>query len=79
MLFKKWPHRQLWAKLDFLTQLPARSECRSNGPTININHKPCTGAVDGLMVGVREKLAPFYREIGRPSIDPQLLIRMVCL
>ena len=26
---------------------------------------------------VREELAPFYSAIGRPSIDPELLIRML--
>jgi transposase len=30
-----------------------------------------------IILGVREKLAPFYSEIGRPSIDPELLIRML--
>ena len=30
-----------------------------------------------IMAGVREKLAPFYSEIGRPSVDPELLIRML--
>jgi transposase len=29
------------------------------------------------MVDVREKLAAFYSDIGRPSIDPELLIRML--
>jgi transposase len=27
--------------------------------------------------GIREKLAPFYCSIGRPSIDPELMIRML--
>ena len=27
--------------------------------------------------GVRAHLAPFYSETGRPSIDPELLIRML--
>src|SRR4030081_1418204 len=27
--------------------------------------------------GVRAHLAPFFREVGRPSIDPELLIRML--
>ena len=27
--------------------------------------------------GVRTHLAPFYSETGRPSIDPELLIRML--
>ena len=26
---------------------------------------------------LREKLAPFYSDIGRPSIDPELMIRML--
>src|SRR3974377_173230 len=30
-----------------------------------------------IMLQVREKLAPFYSDIGRPSIDPELLIRML--
>ena len=30
-----------------------------------------------IMLGVREKLAPFYSDIDRPSIDPELLIRML--
>jgi transposase len=30
-----------------------------------------------IMVDVREKLAAFYSDIGRPSIDPELLIRML--
>src|SRR5258708_34268385 len=27
--------------------------------------------------GVRQELAPFYSEMGRPSIDPELMIRML--
>jgi transposase len=27
--------------------------------------------------GLRQELAPFYSAIGRPSIDPELLIRML--
>jgi transposase len=33
--------------------------------------------VVGVLVDVREKLEPFYSEIGRPSIDPELMIRML--
>ena len=29
------------------------------------------------LAGLRQELAPFYSEIGRPSIDPELLIRML--
>ena len=31
-------------------------------------------AMAQIMLGVREKLAPFYSDIGRPSIDPELMI-----
>ena len=33
--------------------------------------------VSGVLAGLREKLAPLYSEIGRPSIDPELMIRML--
>src|ERR1700674_3888570 len=33
--------------------------------------------VAGVLADFREKLQPFYSEIGRPSIDPELMIRML--
>jgi len=33
--------------------------------------------VTRVLADLREKLAPFYSDIGRPSIDPELLIRML--
>src|ERR1700684_1413485 len=33
--------------------------------------------VTGMLVELRDKLAAFYSEIGRPSIDPELMIRML--
>ena len=33
--------------------------------------------VTRLLAELREKLTPFYSEIGRPSIDPELMIRML--
>src|SRR5271168_1964801 len=33
--------------------------------------------VTGILAGFREQLEPFYSEIGRPSIDPELMIRML--
>ena len=33
--------------------------------------------VTQVLIGLREKLEPFYSEIGRPSIDPELMIRML--
>jgi transposase len=32
-----------------------------------------------VLVDLREKLAPFYSDIGRPSIDPELMIRMLII
>jgi transposase len=29
--------------------------------------------------GIREELEPFYSETGRPSIDPELMIRMLII
>jgi transposase len=33
--------------------------------------------VGNVLTDLREKLAPFYSEMGRPSIDPELMIRML--
>jgi transposase len=33
--------------------------------------------VTRILVELRDKLAPFYSDIGRPSIDPELMIRML--
>src|SRR5262245_18735603 len=33
--------------------------------------------VTGVTADLREKLEPYYSEIGRPSIDPELMIRML--
>jgi transposase len=33
--------------------------------------------VTQVLAELREKLAPFYSEIGRPSIDPELMLRML--
>ena len=35
--------------------------------------------VTRVLAGLREKLAPFYSEIGRPSIDPEFMLRMLIL
>ena len=32
-----------------------------------------------VLANLREKLAPFYSDIGRPSIDPELMIRMLIM
>jgi transposase len=33
--------------------------------------------VTRVLADLREKLGPFYSEIGRPSIDPELMLRML--
>ena len=33
--------------------------------------------VTQVLAELREKLKPFYSEIGRPSIDPELMLRML--
>jgi transposase len=33
--------------------------------------------VKRITAGLRERLAPFYSDIGRPSIDPELMVRML--
>jgi transposase len=35
------------------------------------------GRLMQVLADLREKLAPFYSDIGRPSIDPELMIRML--
>jgi transposase len=46
------------------------------------NHVPRTHLLRGIdraldLSDLREHLAPFYSPIGRPSIDPELMIRML--
>jgi transposase len=33
--------------------------------------------VTRVLAELRDKMVPFYSEIGRPSIDPELMIRML--
>jgi transposase len=35
--------------------------------------------VTRILAELRERLAPFYSDIGRPSIDPDLMIRMLII
>ena len=35
--------------------------------------------VTRTLADLREKLAPFYSDIGRPSIDPELMVRMLII
>jgi transposase len=57
---------QLFYLFNLERRIPADHLLRRINPT-----------VAQIMPEVREKLAPFYSDIGRPSIDPELLIRML--
>jgi hypothetical protein len=59
---------------------------RSEPPVLSVQPRsahagapsPAPHQSDGdALAGLREKLEAFYSEIGRPSIDPELMIRMV--
>jgi hypothetical protein len=40
---------------------------------------PADHSIDRFVDGIRGHLWSFYRELGRPSIDPELLIRMLII
>jgi len=46
---------------------------------ISANHllRRINPVVTRVLADLREKLAPFYSDIGRPSIDPELMLRML--
>jgi hypothetical protein len=48
----------------------------SSGTSLTITC--CAGStVSSTLSGVRAHLEPYYSDVGRPSIDPQLMIRML--
>jgi transposase len=51
---------------NFESRIPERHLLRRVNPTVT-----------GILAKLRAKLEPFYSEIGRPSIDPELMIRML--
>jgi transposase len=57
---------QLFYLFNLEAQIPADHLLRRLNPIVT-----------RVLVDVREKLAPFYSDIGRPSIDPELMIRML--
>src|ERR1700687_616372 len=57
---------QLFYFFNLETRVPERHLLRSINPTVT-----------RILSEFREKLEPFYSEIGRPSIDPELMIRML--
>ena len=58
--------RQLFYLFNLEERIPARHLLRRINPIVT-----------RVFADVREKLKPFYSEIGRPSIDPELMLRML--
>ena len=58
--------RQLFYLFNLEGRIPASHLLRRINPVVT-----------RVLTELREKLAPFYSEIGRPSIDPELMIRML--
>src|SRR3954465_10274067 len=57
---------QLFYLFNLEERIPARHLLRGINPVVT-----------QVLADLREKLAPFYSEIGRTSIDPELMIRML--
>ena len=57
---------QLFYLFNLEARIPAHHRLRRINPTVT-----------RILAGLREKLEAFYSEIGRPSIDPELMIRML--
>jgi len=57
---------QLFYLFNLEERNPARHLLRLINPTVT-----------RVLAGVREQLQPHYSDIGRPSIDPELMLRML--
>src|ERR1700755_906565 len=66
MRAQKVDQSQLFYLFNLEERIPARHLLRRINPTVT-----------RILAGLREKLEAFYSEIGRPSIDPELMIRML--
>src|ERR1700757_3186532 len=60
--------RQLFYLFNLERRIPADHLLRRVNPIVT-----------RVLANLREKLAPFYSDIGRPSIDPELMIRMLII
>src|SRR5215813_12499794 len=58
--------RQLFYLFNLEARIPAHHLLRRINPTVT-----------RILVGLRERLEAYYSDIGRPSIDPELMIRML--
>jgi transposase len=63
---QKVDQSQLFYLFNLEGRIPAHHLLRSINPVVT-----------RILADFREKLEPFYSEIGRPSIDPELMIRML--
>src|SRR6204780_129710 len=63
---QKVDQSQLFYLFNLEGRIPTRHLLRCINPTVT-----------RILANIRERLEPFYSEIGRPSIDPELLIRML--
>ncbi len=63
---QKVDQSQLFYLFNLESRIPARHLLRRINPPVT-----------RILADVRAKLEPFYSEIGRPSIDPELMIRML--
>jgi transposase len=57
---------QLFYLFNLESRIPARHLLRRINPIVT-----------RVLADLREKLKPFYSETGRPSIDPELMLRML--
>jgi transposase len=63
---QKVDQSQLFYLFNLEGRIPARHLLRCINPTVT-----------RILANIRERLEPYYSEIGRPSIDPELMIRML--
>lgn len=66
MGWQRGDQRQLFYLFNLERRIPASHLLRRINPIVM-----------QVLADLREKLAPFYSDIGRPSIDPELMIRML--
>ena len=65
---QKVDQSQLFYLFNLEVRIPAHHLLRRINPVVT-----------RILAGLREKLEPFYSEIGRPSIDPELMVRMLII
>src|SRR5476651_2637865 len=78
--------RQLFYLFNLEERIPSGHLLRRINPIVNPRYdripsghllRRINPIVTGVLSDLREKLARFYSEIGRPSVDPELMMRML--